>query len=68
MVVSQPAYQNLRQRVENTVTGFLSKQKWTPELNRNQLRERLRKHLTESVSLSCRLGICLGAGGPPRVA
>ncbi|XP_065372558.1 dentin sialophosphoprotein [Calliphora vicina] len=47
-VDTKPAYQNLRQRVENTVKKFLSEQKWTPETNKNQLREKLRRHITES--------------------
>ncbi|XP_055851440.1 dentin sialophosphoprotein [Episyrphus balteatus] len=47
-VDTKPAYQNLRQRVENTVNKFLSAQMWTPEMNKNQLRERLRKHITEA--------------------
>lgn len=46
-VDTKPAYQNLRQRVENTVKKFLSEQKWTPETNKNQLREKLRRHITE---------------------
>ncbi|XP_055376589.1 biorientation of chromosomes in cell division protein 1-like 1 isoform X2 [Condylostylus longicornis] len=47
-VDTKPAYQNLKQRVENTVTKFLSEQKWTPELNKNQMREKLRKHIIEA--------------------
>lgn len=43
----QPAYQNLQQRVENTVTQFLRKQTWKPGLNKNQLRDQLRKHILE---------------------
>lgn len=44
-VDTKPAYQNLRQRVENTVASFLNQQTWTPELNRNQLREQMRKNI-----------------------
>lgn len=47
-VDTKPAYQNLRQRVENTVNKFLSAQLWTPDMNKNQLREKLRKHITEA--------------------
>lgn len=46
-VDTKPAYQNLQFKVENTVSTFLSSQKWTPEMNRNQLRERLRKNIRE---------------------
>lgn len=44
-VDTKPAYQNLRQRVENTVASFLNQQTWTPEMNRNQLREQMRKNI-----------------------
>ncbi|CAG9856406.1 unnamed protein product [Phyllotreta striolata] len=47
-VDTKPAYQNLRQRVEGTVTTFLKQQTWNVELNKNQLREHLRKNLYES--------------------
>lgn len=46
-VDTRPAFQNLRQLVENTVNKFLSKQEWTPETNKNQLREKLRKNIIE---------------------
>ncbi|GBP93226.1 Biorientation of chromosomes in cell division protein 1 [Eumeta japonica] len=46
-VDTRPAYQNLRQRVESSVATFLSHQLWKPDLNKNQLREKLRKHLLE---------------------
>ncbi|KAM3957252.1 LOW QUALITY PROTEIN: uncharacterized protein ACR2FA_008730 [Aphomia sociella] len=46
-VDTRPAYQNLRQRVENSVATFLSRQCWTPDLNKNQLREKLRKHILD---------------------
>jgi hypothetical protein len=38
----------LKQRVENTVQSFLNLQKWTPNLNRNQLREKLRKNIIDA--------------------
>jgi len=44
----QPAYQNLRTRVEGSVNSFLSKQVWKPDLNKNQLRETLRKHIHDA--------------------
>ncbi|XP_061397654.1 biorientation of chromosomes in cell division protein 1-like 1 [Musca vetustissima] len=47
-VDTKPAYQNLRQRVEKSVKKFLSEQTWTPETNKNQLREKLRRHIAES--------------------
>lgn len=46
-VDTKPAYQNLQHRVETSVATFLSDQMWTPELNKNQLREKLRKNITE---------------------
>lgn len=46
-VDTKPAYQNLQQRVESSVASFLSDQMWTSELNKNQLREKLRKNITE---------------------
>ncbi|KAI5641061.1 COMPASS (Complex proteins associated with set1p) component shg1 domain-containing protein [Phthorimaea operculella] len=46
-VDTRPAYQNLRQRVETSVATFLSRQVWKPDLNKNQLREKLRKHLLD---------------------
>ncbi|KAL4706949.1 hypothetical protein ACJJTC_005218 [Scirpophaga incertulas] len=46
-VDTRPAYQNLRQRVENSVTTFLARQCWMPDLNKNQLREKLRKHILD---------------------
>ncbi|XP_061723448.1 biorientation of chromosomes in cell division protein 1-like 1 [Cydia pomonella] len=46
-VDTRPAYQNLRQRVENSVSLFLSRQTWKPDLNKNQLREKLRKHILD---------------------
>ncbi|KAH8417863.1 hypothetical protein KR222_007407 [Zaprionus bogoriensis] len=47
-VDTKPAYQNVRNRVETAVKDFLAKQHWTPETNKVQLRERLRKHLLDS--------------------
>ncbi|CAI6367973.1 unnamed protein product [Macrosiphum euphorbiae] len=44
---AKPTYQNWKQRIESNVNKFLSKQKYTPELNKNTVRERLRKHLLD---------------------
>lgn len=46
-VDTKPAYQNLRQRVEGSVSAFLKKQVWSPDMNKNQLREMLRKNIHE---------------------
>lgn len=46
-VDTKPAFMNLRQLVETTVSKFLSRQEWTPEMNKNQLREKMRKHIIE---------------------
>ncbi|CAG2104523.1 unnamed protein product, partial [Medioppia subpectinata] len=45
---TKPSFQNLLQRVEGYVSKFLSQQKWSPNINKNQLRERLRKQINES--------------------
>ncbi|XP_045472942.1 biorientation of chromosomes in cell division protein 1-like 1 [Harmonia axyridis] len=47
-VDTKPAYQNLRQRVEGSVLSFLKEQTWNPDMNKNQVREMLRKHIHES--------------------
>ncbi|XP_026812872.1 biorientation of chromosomes in cell division protein 1-like 1 isoform X2 [Rhopalosiphum maidis] len=44
---AKPTYQNWKQRIESNVNKFLSKVKYTPELNKNTVRERLRKHLLD---------------------
>ncbi|KAL7042369.1 hypothetical protein ACKWTF_001114 [Chironomus riparius] len=45
-VDTQPAYQNLHSRVEDTVQRFLNRQVWTPELkNKNRLREEMRLNI-----------------------
>lgn len=46
-VDTKPAYQNLQHRVESSVSSYLGEQTWTPQLNKNQLREKLRKLITE---------------------
>ncbi|KAG7201033.1 hypothetical protein KM043_003384 [Ampulex compressa] len=47
-VDTKPAYQNLRTRVEGSVNTFLGKQLWRPDLNKNQVRETLRKHIHDA--------------------
>ncbi|XP_058467885.1 biorientation of chromosomes in cell division protein 1-like 1 isoform X2 [Malaya genurostris] len=48
-VDTKPAYQNLRQRVETSVSKFLSQQKWSDNIrHKNQLREMLRRNIIES--------------------
>ena len=44
---SQPAYQNLRSRVESSVSRVLDRQSWKPTLNKNQLRNQIRKQMQE---------------------
>ena len=44
----QPAYHNLRQRVEGTLSRFLGKIHWTPQTNKNKLRNQLRRHIQEA--------------------
>ncbi|XP_046491780.1 biorientation of chromosomes in cell division protein 1-like 1 [Neodiprion pinetum] len=50
-VDTKPAYQNLRTRVESSVNTFLCKQIWKPDMNKNQLRENLRKHIHDAAYL-----------------
>ncbi|CAG0879772.1 unnamed protein product, partial [Darwinula stevensoni] len=47
-VDTKPAYQNLQSRLEASVDGFLRGQIWSPDLNKNQLRDSLRKHILDS--------------------
>ncbi|CAH1997995.1 unnamed protein product [Acanthoscelides obtectus] len=47
-VDTKPAYQNLRQRVEGSVAAFLKEQTWCTDMNKNQVREQLRKSIYES--------------------
>ncbi|KAI3373798.1 hypothetical protein L3Q82_022384 [Scortum barcoo] len=43
-----PAYQNLRQKVDNFVTSQLSTQDWNPSINKNQMRNGLRQSVVQS--------------------
>jgi len=46
-VDTKPAYQNLRVRVDRSVSSYLSKTTWRPTLNKNQLRNQLRKYIQD---------------------
>ncbi|XP_043925058.1 biorientation of chromosomes in cell division protein 1 isoform X2 [Protopterus annectens] len=47
-VDTKPAYQNLRQKVDNFVSTQLDKQEWNPAMNKNQLRNGLRQSVVQS--------------------
>ncbi|XP_003217481.1 biorientation of chromosomes in cell division protein 1 isoform X1 [Anolis carolinensis] len=47
-VDTKPAYQNLRQKVDNFVSTHLDKQDWNPAMNKNQLRTGLRQSVIQS--------------------
>uniref|UniRef100_A0A4W3ID99 BOD1/SHG1 domain-containing protein n=1 Tax=Callorhinchus milii TaxID=7868 RepID=A0A4W3ID99_CALMI len=47
-VDTKPAYQNLRQRVDNFVSNHLANHTWSPQLNKNQLRNNLRQMVLQS--------------------
>ncbi|KAJ1070386.1 hypothetical protein K5549_018241, partial [Capra hircus] len=47
-VDTKPAYQNLRQKVDNFVSTHLDKQEWNPTMNKNQLRNGLRQSVVQS--------------------
>ncbi|XP_044227111.1 uncharacterized protein LOC122995808 [Thunnus albacares] len=47
-VDTKPAYQNLRQKVDNFVTTQLSTQDWNPSINKNQMRNGLRQSVVQS--------------------
>lgn len=47
-VDTKPAYQNLRQKVDNFVTTHLGTQDWTPTINKNQMRNGLRQKVVQS--------------------
>ncbi|TMS14370.1 Biorientation of chromosomes in cell division protein 1 [Larimichthys crocea] len=46
-VDTKPAYQNLRQKVDNFVTSQLSTQDWNPSINKNQMRNGLRQSVVQ---------------------
>ncbi|XP_010226065.1 PREDICTED: biorientation of chromosomes in cell division protein 1-like 1 [Tinamus guttatus] len=45
---AHPAYQNLRQRVDNFVSNHLATHTWSPHLNKNQLRNNIRQQVLKS--------------------
>ncbi|XP_051959980.1 uncharacterized protein LOC127627580 [Xyrauchen texanus] len=47
-VDTKPAYQNLRQKVDNFVSTHLSTQEWNPSINKNQVRNVLRQSVVQS--------------------
>ncbi|XP_041417818.1 biorientation of chromosomes in cell division protein 1-like isoform X2 [Xenopus laevis] len=47
-VDTKPAYQNLRQKVDNFVSMHLDKQEWNADMNKNQLRNGLRQSVIQS--------------------
>nr|XP_055035510.1 uncharacterized protein LOC129423285 [Misgurnus anguillicaudatus] len=47
-VDTKPAYQNLRQKVDNFVSSHLSSQEWSPSINKNQVRNVLRQSVVQS--------------------
>nr|XP_058917698.1 biorientation of chromosomes in cell division protein 1 isoform X3 [Kogia breviceps] len=53
-VDTKPAYQNLRQKVDNFVSTHLDKQEWNPTMNKNQLRNGLRQSVVHCL-LGCTL-------------
>ncbi|KAM9450931.1 biorientation of chromosomes in cell division protein 1 [Clarias gariepinus] len=47
-VDTKPAYQNLRQKVDNFVASHLSTQEWSPSINKNQVRNGLRQSVVQT--------------------
>lgn len=47
-VDTRPAYQNLRQKVDNFVSAHLDKQEWNAGMNKNQLRNGLRQSVVQT--------------------
>ncbi|XP_063096622.1 biorientation of chromosomes in cell division protein 1-like [Cavia porcellus] len=47
-VDTKPAYQNLRQKVDNFVSTHLDQQEWSPTMNKNRLRNSLRQSMVQS--------------------
>ncbi|XP_076025085.1 uncharacterized protein LOC143014948 [Genypterus blacodes] len=47
-VDTKPAYQNLRQKVDNFVSSHLTTQDWNPSINKNQMRNGLRQSVVQS--------------------
>ncbi|EEC16872.1 neurofilament heavy polypeptide, putative [Ixodes scapularis] len=51
-VDTKPAYLNLKQRIEGYITKFLAMQTWTPDMNKNHVRDIMRREINESGMLS----------------
>ncbi|GFT63049.1 biorientation of chromosomes in cell division protein 1 [Nephila pilipes] len=51
-VDTKSSCQNLSQRVDGYTTKFLSGETWNPDLNKNELRNKLRRHIDESGMLA----------------
>lgn len=51
-VDTKPAYQNLRQRVDGNASKFLNSMQWRADLNKNQLRDSVRRQIHESGMLN----------------
>ncbi|KAK9406627.1 biorientation of chromosomes in cell division protein 1 [Crotalus adamanteus] len=72
-VDTKPAYQNLRQKVDNFVSTHLDKQEWNPAMNKNQLRNGLRQSVIQSGMLEagmprkCISGFKVAAVPKPRM-
>ncbi|KAG0415191.1 hypothetical protein HPB47_007639, partial [Ixodes persulcatus] len=47
-VDTKPAYLNLKQRIEGYITKFLAMQTWTPDMNKNHVRDIMRREINES--------------------
>ncbi|KAL6091266.1 hypothetical protein STEG23_004598 [Scotinomys teguina] len=45
---TKPAYQNLKQKVDNFVSTHLDKQEWSPAMDKNQMRNGLRQRVVQS--------------------
>lgn len=48
-VDTKPAYQNLLNRVESSVSSILDEEEWNSKVNKNHVREKLRKLIAEYV-------------------
>uniref|UniRef100_A0A8C9HVL2 BOD1/SHG1 domain-containing protein n=1 Tax=Piliocolobus tephrosceles TaxID=591936 RepID=A0A8C9HVL2_9PRIM len=46
-VDTKPAYQNLRQKLDNFVSTHLDKQQWNPTMNKNELQNGLRQSVVQ---------------------
>ncbi|EGV97316.1 Biorientation of chromosomes in cell division protein 1 [Cricetulus griseus] len=65
-VDTKPAYQNLRQKVDNFVSTHLDKQEWNPAMNKNQLRHGLKQSMVQSRHVGNRSRQDHFSGGGPQ--